>query len=188
MFKAGDKIVRKKEYIFPYHEDYGYTGELLTVVSCSGGNVTYTLLNGKLRNGFSENFELHQEKASGDAFNLKTTPWKILVNSPEESRMAQEWLFEQGIEWYIGKEICAPDSPILTNCRKSTLTPEQKILHSVKDDGRDLAPEIKLTFGVTSVEYPELVAKETEAQKKMKELEDKQREIAEELAKLRESM
>lgn len=183
MFKVGDKIVRKASYI-DTKWGIGYCGKVCTVTKCNEGTVFYTCGAGE-GDGYTYKFELHEEKP---AFNLKTVPWKILVNSPEESRMAQEWLFEQGIEWYTGKEICAPDSPILTNCCKSTLTPEQKILHSVKDDGRDLAPEIKLTFGVTSVEYPELVAKETEAQKKMKELEDKQREIAEELAKLRESM
>jgi hypothetical protein len=130
-------------------------------------------------------FSIYEKKP----IDLKTMPWKILVNSPEESRMAQEWLFSQGIKWVGGSNVVDNrGSPILTNCMKGTLTPEPNFMHSYKNDDRDLAPTIKLTFGVTEVEYPEIPAKETETQKKLKELEEQQRNIAEELAKLRESM
>jgi len=32
-------------------------------------------------------------------FNIKTDPWFIRVNSEEESKVIQDWLFEQGIMW-----------------------------------------------------------------------------------------
>lgn len=183
--KVGDLVVRKAEHVSkPSSNKYKcVTGEPVKIQSITNSGVVNFSAEDGGSYWFIELFELYQP-----SFDLKTMPWKILVNSPEESRMAQKWLREHGLGWPVGGAISCLDSPVLTNCAKGTLDAEGCYMHSYKNEGCDLAPEIKLTFGVTSVEYPELVTKETETQKKMKELEDKQREIAEEIAKLRESM
>lgn len=185
-FNVGDVVVRTWNILPDLKEYKCVTGKPVTITSCDlYGNLSFSEEEGG-HGWFSDYFSKYEPK-----FDLKTMPWKIIVNSPEESRMAQEWLRENGLNWPCGGgAISCVNSPILTNCEKGSLNAAAYYMHSGSNDGRDIAPEIKLTFGITSVEYPPALVQETktEAQKKMKELEDKQREIAEELAKLRESM
>lgn len=181
MFKVGDVVVRTED-VHKNDRRKCVTGIPVTVLGEADGNLIFSEEDGG-GGWFAQYFSLYKPE-----FDLKTMPWKIVVKSPEESRMAQEWLREQGLNWPVGGEISSLDSPILTNCVKGSLNPEACYMHSYTDDGRDLAPEIKLTFGVSAVEYPEIPTKETEVQKKLRELEDKQRNIAEEIAKLRETM
>ena len=182
MFKKGDKVVCLEGLAGVYSTLV--RGEQYVVNSaCSLLDEVY--VEGLIGSWAGFRFKLVEEKP---VFDLKTMPWKILVNSPEEGRVAQKWLFSQGIQWtFDGDTVKFPLAKLLTNCRDGYLDAKEYILHNTDASG-SIAPEIKLTFGVSSVTYPEIPVKETEAQKKMKELEDKQREIAEELAKLRESM
>lgn len=186
MFKLGDVVLWKEKTDY-YVANKGAKAKIVGFMQ-GGKMLDVVWLDVESRGQFDGGYSTHFFEKCVEPFNLKTMPWKIIVNSPEESRMAQEWLFEQGVEWKLhGKKVKELNVQVFTNCRASDLKPEPNLLYSY-DAKNSVAPEIKLTFGVTSVEYPEPIAKETEAQKKMKELEDKQREISEELAKLRESM
>lgn len=182
-FNVGDVVVRKAGHIDKHSLYKCRTGQPVKIESITNSGVVNFSAEDGGDDWFIEYFELYQPP-----FDLKTMPWKIVVKSPEESRMAQEWLRKNDLNWLCGGEISNLDSPVLTNCTKGTLYAEACYMHSHTDDGRDIAPEIKLTFGVRQVTYPEVPVKETEVEKKLRDLEEQQRKIADDIAKLRESM
>jgi hypothetical protein len=132
-------------------------------------------------NGYCSDFEIIEEPS----FNLKTNPWFIRVNSPEESKVVQEWLFSNGVGW-IGGNFEAGNlwAQYLTNIN---VDGDQRgvIMWSHEDIGiHESAKELKFKFKTVldSVIFPEV---ETEQEKKLKELEETIKKAAKEIQELK---
>lgn len=91
-------------------------------------------------------------------FDLKTQPWFICVNNEEESKAAQEWLFEQGMTWWGGSTaidyLPLADCFTYDGCGKGFCWNDD-----VEEEIGEGRKEIKLSFEtttkVTNVIYPE---------------------------------
>ena len=151
-FKVGDKVVcidpgcnfltAGKEYTVTGH------GQMTSiyVVNDRENNTWY----------YPNRFELIKENVH--MFDLKKERWFIRTPTPEISKLVQEWLFEQGFEWYSsGKSVKHLYEPYIGNSRH-----EQHCLVMDLMEPHSTRKEIKLTFKtiVDSVEYPETVTPE----------------------------
>lgn len=95
-------------------------------------------------------------------FDLKTQPWWIRVDKEEESKAAQEWLFEQGITWADGSSTVYnyPSLSFVSNLWDDGCINEGKFMwfHGEETPHKS-AQEIKLSFETTTkvanVIYPE---------------------------------
>lgn len=183
MFKVGDVVVWKEKANY-FSAKKGAKAKVVGFMR--GGEMLDVVwldeeANGQMDGGYSiESFEPNQTKP---AFDMLTQPWFINVTQ-ETFPAVNQWLKEN----YKGDQLpisYLPDrSNYLTNTTYSGSV-EKRIMHGStnKNLGKEIVLEVE--YRVTKAVFPVL---ETEAQKKMKELENKQREIAEELAKLRESI
>lgn len=125
-------------------------------------------------------FELVKES---EMFDLKKNPWYIKVNSQEQFNAVQEWLLDNfGDKFAYGYE----KGMCLSNTNYSGERLNNIAWYIDEPKGRDLL-KIKFTYKTTvdKVEWPVV---ESETQKKLRELEEQQRKIAEDIAKLRESL
>lgn len=124
-------------------------------------------------------FELVKES---EMFDMKKNPWYIEV-SKETFPSIQKWLLEE----YGTKLACDyfPSLRVLTNARDDGIVVNNFVMWS--SELPENALEIKFTFKTTidKVSLPEV---ESEAQKKLRELEEQQRQLADEIEKLRKSL
>lgn len=119
-------------------------------------------------------------RARKPKFNLKTQPWFIKTDTPEERIAAQKWLFEQGMEWEFYGNKLSQFSGIhcLTNTRTAG---DIKPFIMCGEESHESCQEIKLTYKttVTDVQWPnpnkakaeKLRAKIARLEAKLKELE-----------------
>ena len=160
-FKNGDRVIRiehgyanvvkGEQYIVDKHE-----GDNLYLKGISGAYTARSFMQ-------------------ATTFQLKNQPWFIAINGKEHSRIAQEWLFEQGVQWeHMGKKVSYTEQAVLTNVDGSGIIRDY-IMHanSVKFKIDQGAQEIKvhghLKMVLDKVELPEV---ESEQAKKIRELED----------------
>jgi len=130
-------------------------------------------------------FKLTKEEPK-QVFNIKTDPWFIRVNSEEESKVIQDWLFEQGIMWkHSSTQHKYTEYTFILNVFSEGSIPKRLLRTNEACEIHPTAKEIKLTFKTTidSVEYPVV---ETEQQIKMKQLQETIDKAARELKELRE--
>lgn len=130
--------------------------------------------------------DLYLVEEAKPTFDLKTQPWFIRINSPEESKVVQEWLFSNGIVWgggcFEARNLWAQ---YLTNIDVDGEI-RGVIMWCHEDIGiHESAKELKFNFKsvIDSVEYPEY---ETETQKQLKELEQTIKKAQEQIAQLKE--
>ena len=127
-------------------------------------------------------------------FDLKTQPWHIFVNSPEECQAAQEWLFSQGLTWCNGDvEVSNLYARTLSNYfvifgeRNFTLDIRGFVYDVHKNDYEDSSKELKLEFAnkfvVNSYKTPVI---ETVQQKQIRELEETIAKAQEQIQSLKE--
>lgn len=171
-FKVGDKI----RHVGPWKNwpdsSYEITEVLNSYYHCGGSRT--------LTKQYENYFELVEEK---QMFDLKKNPWYIKPNSQEEFNAVQEWLLDNfGAKFAHGYE----KGMCLSNTDYSDKRLNYVVWYIDEPKGRDLL-EIKFTYKTTvdKVEWPVV---ESETQKKLRELEEQQRKIAEDIAKLRESL
>lgn len=113
-----------------------------------------------------------------DTFNLKTQPWFIRTETPEQRIAAQEWLFEQGMEWYSsrlgGSQLLHGEFSCLTNVRFDRLVCNY-IMHAASPHRS--SQEIKLTYKTTVVDvvYPDV---ESDRDKEIKAIRKEQEALA----------
>lgn len=123
------------------------------------------------------NERLDLVKRLDNQFNLKTQPWFIRTETPEQRIAAKEWLFEQGMDWAASKQnvIEIPNAKYLTNIRPSGKV-EQTILWGYEND-YPKAKEIKLTYKTTVVDvaYPRV---ESERDKEIRSIREQQEALA----------
>lgn len=171
-FKVGDKVVVVEKY-------QGLPEGSIWVVKSFSDIGTVSLVGGT---GFwnTSRFELVKENPL-DSFNLKVDPWKIRTGTPESSKLAQEFLFAQGIYWY--NETSAQlhlfaNEYYLTNVVDGESTPQKGIYYCRESYRFDFteATEIKLEFetvvkSVTLIpsKLPQL-PKKTESEIQLEEL------------------
>lgn len=188
-FKVGDKVFLKKHScsmnapIGTIAIVTGYSNSWLTVAWSTDVHQN----NG---NYYECDFELLQENKMQE-FDMKTMPWWISVKSEAEFESAKEFIKSKGLNMYeidncrsLNYVGCA-----ITNFFVEDITPVATVLNGkiatskLHTSGR----EIKLTFKtvIDNVEYPVV---ESETQKKLRELEEQQRELADKIAKIRENM
>lgn len=113
--------------------------------------------------------DIELEKESISKF-LKENKWFIRTGSVEKSELVQEWLFEHGYGWVIGKNSVSDfKEKYLTNTSDSGEL-SKYIMHGNSD--KTNAKEITLEFEtvVKSVKLPE-APKKTEQQLRIEELE-----------------
>ena len=117
-------------------------------------------------------------------FNIKTDPWFIRVNSKQESKVIQDWLFEQGIMWgHSPTQHKYTEYTFILNVFSEGSISKRLLRTNEACEIHPTAKEIKLTFKTTidSVQYPEM---ETEQQVKMKQLQETIDKAARELKEL----
>lgn len=123
-------------------------------------------------------------KNTTSEFNLKTMPWKIVVNNEVESAAAQLWLFEQGVVWQSGdKEVLqyCKDYPYALKGGNGRFSYSDKAhLSSIKD-----IPEIKLSFEtITSVKNATFPVMETQKDKEIRSVREQMEALASRLKAL----
>lgn len=179
-FKVGDKI----RHVGPWKnwpDSYYEITEVLNSYYHCGISRTLT-------KQYENYFELVEEK---QMFDMKNNYWFIEVHNEEESKAAQQFAFDNGVVW------CGDDPEQYYNlphypCKigQSSYDRMGKMAYGVDTErNKSKYKEIKLTYKtVTTVDKVEWPVVESETQKKLRELEEQQRKIAEDIAKLRESL
>lgn len=162
MFKKGDKIVRVKG-----NDGNGMLkGNTYTVKNCDADNVIVDEIP-------NESWSPQYFKPAENQFSVTRDAWYIRVNSPEESKAAQDWLFSQGCSWGVGeKEYRHTGEKSLTNDNGGArlFWGSQASVESKQEKG---VPEIKLTFKTqTVVDKVVLPVVESPQQKQIRELEE----------------
>lgn len=179
-FEVGDKVRRIKESFNGMK-----VGDVGTVVEIKYEGVLIKEFNSPAYCHDINNLELVEEEK--EMFDMHKNAWFINVNSDEECEAAQKWLFEQGIYWCNGgKDVTNIFARSLTNFVDKNIGINK---YGFLWDANQAKPnknihEIKLNFKTTvdSVEYPII---ETEAQKKLKELEATAKQIQEQIQELK---
>lgn len=167
MLKKGDKVRR----IQGCHEEMK-VGDVAIVEGYDKYDDKFLRLCGYGTCHSADNFELVSPAKETTSKWLKENAWYIRVESPEHSKLIQEWLFEHRYYWEFAEGVEYEESPILTNMCYGGYIGEY-ILHGNKDSwctthAQELKPQFKLTLeGVTLPEAP----KKTEQQLKLEELE-----------------
>jgi len=185
-FKVGDKVrcigsqMANGEQI-----DVGYVGTITHIAS--DGAIVVDNMFGHMGNAVCcpEAFEKIKEEPK-QMFNIKTDPWFIRVNSEQESKVVQDWLFEQGIMWkHSSTQHKYTEYTFILNVLCEGHISKRLLRTNEACEIHPTAKEIKLTFKTTidSVQYPEM---ETEQQIKMKQLQATIDKAARELKELRE--
>lgn len=108
-------------------------------------------------------------------FNLKTQPWFIRTETPEQRIAAQEWLFEQGMAWDSGsREAFDWNFQCLTNTSSSG---DKTLSFGHIPKPHKSAQEIELTYKTTvnNVVYPDI---ESERDKEIKAIRKEQEALA----------
>ena len=161
MFKIGDKV-RVKSAELPTYWYASRIGEVFTLVEYDKSNNDWLVEEADAYLSVDD-IELVSQ------FDLKKNPWFIRTGTKEKSAAAQNWLFEQGINWWNNDSVAyIRDEQVLSNvnCEGNI---ESFFMWCIDGEPHKSAKEIILEFEtvVKSVTYPIV---ETEQDKKIKEL------------------
>lgn len=172
-FKVGDKVRHIGLWDNWPDDSYEITEVYQRFYSC-GHSRSFSKI-------YESYFELVKES---EMFDMKKNPWYIKVNSQEEFNAVQEWLlnnFGDKFAHHYQKGMC------LSNTDYSGERLNKIVWYIYEPKERDLL-EIKFTYKTTieNVQFP--VVESERQKKKLRELEEQQRKIAEDIAKLRESL
>lgn len=135
--------------------------------------------------------EIENRRNKMKEYDMKTNPWFIRINDEEEHAAVVEFLKEKG---YADDEfIPSYNSNIraLTNAYSDGSWVGSKLMWSdsagdrYDDVRKEIVVKFKSTLSIDSVVYPDV---ESPTQQKMRELEEQQRKIADEIAELRKMM
>lgn len=132
--------------------------------------------------------EIENRRNKMKEYDMKTNPWFIRINDEEEHAAVVEFLKEKGYD-----DIASYRSGInaLTNACSDGSGIDGDVMWSsvagkyLDDVRKEIVVNFKSTLSVDKVVYPDV---ESPTQQKMRELEEQQRKIADEIAKLRESL
>lgn len=133
---------------------------------------------------FSKIYEGYFELVKkNEMFDMKKNPWYIKVNSKEQFDAVQEWLLKNfGAKFEHGYE----EGMCLSNTDFAGEQLNKVVWYANEPKGRNLL-EIKFTFK-TTIENVHFPVVQNEAQKKLRELEEQQRKLTDEIAKIRQSL
>lgn len=160
-FKNGDEVVRTDR---DYH--CVQQGKTYTVDKQDGDNLYLKGVPGAYK---AISF------AKSTTSYLKGKPWFIAVNGKEHSRIAQEWLFEQGLQWaHYGKVVSFTDQAVLTNVDAGGIVRDYIIYSdSITRKIEQGAHEVKVLGRISMVlEKVELPVVESPQEKQIRELEE----------------
>lgn len=171
-FKVGDKVVRASNPTLAIE-----VGAIDAVVCCySGGGIT--LANHPSTFTFKDYyFELYKEEPKVKQFDIKKDAWFISTPTEESSKLAQEWLFDQGLIWqgYEDTNIHLAHTKALmsSNYTKGEFCWSGPV-------GIIDKPEIILTYKtvIDTITFPVLEEPESEAQKQLKVLKEQIAELS----------
>lgn len=163
MFKKGDKVRRTEASI----TNGMNVGQVYVVAQDQVGFSSLKI------EGFAAGFDPDYFDLVEEKFDVTKHPWYIRVNSPEESKAAQDWLFSQGCSWGVGeKEYRHTGEKSITNDNGGArlFWGSQASVESKQEKG---VPEIKLTFKTQIVvDKVVLPVVESPQQKQIRELEE----------------
>jgi len=182
-FKVGD-IVRVIEN-WPYNLKIG---EEFEVETTHNGRIRLkNFINNLVGNNSTlwpeSSFELvsdsHKEESKVKQFDLKKDRWFISTPTPEASKLAQEWLFDQGIIWQSA----------VNDAKKVKFTDTSYLMSSLYEKGSFCwstpkhiqgYEEITLTYKtiIDTITLPVLKEPESEAQKQLKVLKEQIAELS----------
>lgn len=178
MFKVGDKVRCK----YCANSKLLYDG-IYEVEDASDFDIKISGIPGwwmKLRFEVAEEEIYMKEQQINVKEWLQTNAWFIRINNEEQFDLVQKWLKENyGYKCIVSYQ---PYMKYLTNTEREGKVHKEWVMHGSSNPTGD---EIKFSFRtvVDKVEFPEV---KTEKQKKLEELEESARKIAEQIAHLKE--
>lgn len=134
--------------------------------------------------------EIENRRNKVKEYDMKTNPWFIRINNKEEHAAVVEFLKEKGYDDNVIPSYNSNINALVNSFSRGSWLDGDVMWSStagkyLDDVRKEIVVNFKSTLSVDKVVYPDV---ESPTQQKMRELEEQQRKIADEIAKLRESL